>query len=492
MDLQQIYSKIKENRTEMVSSLSKLVSIPSVAVETAGDKPFGDAVHEAFTTMLDMGRAEGFRVFNADNYGGHIDFPGQEDGIIGVVGHLDVVPEGDGWDFEPYGGEILERDEFCKGSEGPLVCICGRGSQDDKGPVIASFYAMKALKECGFRPAKTIRLILGLDEETNWQGMRYYLSMAGDVPECGFTPDADFPLVRAEKGILVFDIAGKFGKTGGKGLELTSIKGGTAPNAVAGFARAVIMDSSGGSYDFIKEMVANARAQKGWKINCKGIGKSFEITVQGKPAHGARPEKGINAISQLMEFLGGLNFINEDAADFVSFFNEHIGYDLHGERIGCCISDEDSGQLVFNVGMIEMDKNAVRLTINIRYPVSAVADDIYAGIMEVVDPYGMGIVKGKHQLPINIPEDSPLITELMDVYQTHTGDMQSKPRVEGGGTYARAFDNFVAFGARFPGEPGLEHHRNEHLPLDNLEKLACIYADAISRLAGEAAPEETE
>ena len=491
MNLEQVYQKISENKAEMVSSLSKLVSIPSVAVETPGDMPFGKAVHEAFTTMLDMGKAEGFAVFNANNYGGHIDFPGSGEGMVGVVGHLDVVPEGDGWDFEPYGGEIREMDDFCKGSEA-VPCICGRGTQDDKGPVVASFYAMKALRECGFQPEKTIRLILGLDEETKWNGMRYYLSEVDEVPDCGFTPDSDFPLIRAEKGILVFDIASKFGPTRGKGLELTSIKGGTAPNAVAGFARAVIMDSAGGGYDLIKEMVANARSQKGWKINCKGIGKSFEITVQGKPAHGAKPHEGINAISQLMEFLGGLNFINDEISDFISFYNEHIGYDLHGERIGCSISDEDSGQLVFNVGMIEMDKNSAKLTINIRYPVSALADDVYAGIMEVVGPYGMGIVKEKHQLPINIPEDSPLITTLMDVYQKHTGDMESKPLVVGGGTYARAFDNFVAFGARFPGEPGFEHQRNEHVPVDNLEKMARIYAEAIYRLAGESEPEEAE
>lgn len=469
--LETVNRKIVENRTEMLSSLSKLISVPSVAGEGSEEKPFGEEVDRAYRLMLQMGEDAGFSTFDADGYGGHIDYDGTEDGVIGIVGHLDVVPEGDGWDFEPYGGEIADG------------YVHGRGTMDDKGPVIASFYAMKALKQCGFEPAKTVRLILGLDEETGWKGMQYYLERTPDLPDAGFTPDGDFPVIRAEKGILTFDIIAKFPKSRGKGLELTSLTGGTAHNAVPDFAKAVISDTAGGGYDLIRETVAGCREKYDWDISCRGVGRSLEISVRGKSAHAAKPHQGVNAISILMDFLGRLTFLNDGTSDFVSFYNDRIGFDLHGERIGCAFEDEDSGKLTFNAAMIDVDRNAAKLTVNIRYPVSCSGEQVYAGIMEVLDGYGYGIVKGKQQLPINIDAESHLVSVLMKTYRSHTGDFESEPLVIGGGTYARTFDNVVAFGARFPGEPELGHMKNEKISADNMVRLAQIYAEAVYELA---------
>ena len=469
--LETVNSKIIENRTEMLSSLSKLISIPSVAVEGTEEKPFGEEVDRAYRLMLQMGEECGFSTFDADGYGGHIDYDGTEDGVIGIVGHLDVVPEGDGWDFEPYGGEIAEG------------YVQGRGTMDDKGPVIASFYAMKALKQCGFEPAKTVRLILGLDEETNWKGMKYYLERTPDLPDAGFTPDGDFPVIRAEKGILTFDIIAKFPKFRGKGLELTSLTGGTVHNAVPDFAKAVVNNTAGGGYDLIRETVAGCKEKYGWDISCRGVGKSLEISVRGKSSHAAKPEQGVNAISILMDFLGRLTFLNDGISDYVNFYNDRIGFDLHGERIGCAFADEDSGKLTFNAAVIDVDRNAAKLTVNIRYPVSCTGEQVYAGIMEVLDGYGYGIVKGRAQLPINLDAGSELVSTLMKAYRNHTGDLDSEPLVIGGGTYARAFDNVVAFGARFPGEPELGHMKNEKISADNMVRLAQIYAEAVYELA---------
>lgn len=469
--LKQVFERIEDNRTEMLASLSNLISVPSVVGSPKEGKPFGEEVDRAYRMMLEMAEAQGFDVFDADGYGGHFDFDGTGEGVLGIVGHLDVVPEGEGWDFEPYSGEV---------SHGYLL---GRGTMDDKGPVVASFYAMKALKECGFEPEKTVRMILGLDEETNWAGMDYYLSKVGDRPDMGFTPDGDFPVIRAEMGILVFDMVRKLAPSKGKGLELGKIEGGSAANSVADFARAVVTDTTGAGYDIIREMVANCRREKGWRISCKGVGRGLEISVHGKSAHGAKPEMGENAISILMDFLGGLNFLNDDVSDFIGFYNSRIGYNLHGENVGCGLADEDSGQLVFNTGMIHVDRNEARLTINIRYPVSSSAEEVYEGLMKVLDDYGIGIVKGKDQLPINLSGDMPLVKTLMDVYRKHTGDMDSVPLVIGGGTYARAMDNIVAFGARFPGEPELGHQKNERISVDNMMRLSKIYAEAIYELA---------
>ena len=469
--LDTVNSKINENKEEMLKSLSELIAIPSVAVETDGPKPFGEEVDRAYRYLLQMGEDAGFTIFDADGYGGHMDYDGTEEGVVGIIGHLDVVPEGEGWDFDPYGGEI---------SDG---YVHGRGTTDDKGPVIASFYAMKALKQCGFEPAKTVRLILGLDEETNWHGMEYYLERTPDLPDMGFTPDGDFPVIRGEKGILIFEIVSKLPKSSGKGLELSSITGGTAANAVPDFARAVVTDTAGGGYEMIREAAANCADHNGWEISTRKIGKSLEITVHGKAAHGAKPEQGINAISILMDFLGRFSFLNDGVMAFLDFYNGAVGYDLHGERLGCALEDEDSGKLIVNVGKAEIGKNEARLTVNIRYPVSCTSEQVYEGIMKVLDGYGYGIVKLRDEKPINIPSDSRLIRTLMDIYRSHTGDQESEPLVIGGGTYARAMDNIVAFGARFPGEPELEHQKNEKISEENLVRLAEIYAEAVYELA---------
>ena len=476
MNLNQVYKTLDDHRDEMAESLSRLVSIPSIAKRTQGKDPFGAPVRQVYDLMLEMAVDEGFIPCDLDGFGGHFDYVGSGDGLMGILAHLDVVPEGDDWDFEPFGGEI--RDGY----------VCGRGSVDDKGPTIACFYAMKALKKCGFSPDKTIRMILGLDEETEWEGMKHYVAFAARLPDCGFTPDADFPVIHGEKGFLVFDIARKFGKTAGEGLQLRSITGGTAANCVADRARAVISDTSKKykGYDDIRALIEEIREDRGWELATKGIGKSLEITAEGTSSHGSKPENGLNAISIITEVLGHLNFVNDDMSDFIRFYNEHIGFEFHGEHMGCALEDEESGKLVWNVGMIDLQEKSVALTINVRYPVTMDDEQVYSGVMSVIDKFDSGIVKGRHQPPVYMPADDPMVLKLMDIYRRHTGDEDSEPIVIGGGTYARAMDNILAFGARFPGNEDLTHQKNEKISIDDLLLLSKIYAEAIYKMAGEA------
>ncbi len=471
--------RIDGYREDMIRDLQGLIAIPGVAGDPQGDMPFGEDVHRAFEYMLDLGEEAGFETLNVDNYGGHIEFGGyltDEEGnpagrteqAMGILTHVDVVPAGTDWDYPPFEGREVDGR------------IYGRGTTDNKGPTIAAFYAMKALKEEGFMPKKRVRLILGLDEEagTGWKGMEAYFSKV-KKPLFAFTPDAEFPAIHAEMGILIFELVKKIGKTKGKGVELRSLTGGNAANMVADHARAVLRADS---YEDIKKSLETYRKETGYKLASKGIGKSLEITVSGVSSHGARPEKGLNAISIMMDFLGKLDIINEDIGDFIDFYNTHIGFNLHGEQIGCGLSDEISGLLIFNVGMIHLDQEVAKLTVNIRYPVTLNEEVVYSGMMPNLDKYNLGVVKVNHQASIYVPLEDPLIQTLMDVYRKHTGDAESQALVIGGGTYARSMENAVAFGMTFPGEPELAHQKNEYVLIESLMKATKIFADSIYEL----------
>lgn len=474
------YEKYLElNRDEMIESLRDVLRSRSEETESCTGRngevyPFGAGVQEAFEKVLALGERLGFETVNVDNYGGHIDFKGSGDKVMAIIGHLDVVPAGSDWDFDPYGAELKDGN------------IYGRGTTDDKGPVISCLYAMKALKDAGYKPECTIRLILGLDEETKWRGMDHYFKHV-EKPDFGFTPDADFPVINGEKGMLIFDFAKKFDKSSVKGLELRSIEGGTAPNSVADSCRTVVRSEKSSDYEKIKEMAASYREKTGYKLNVKGVGKSLEITSAGKSAHGAKPEDGLNAISIMMDFLAGLNdeigFANADHAQFIEFYKEHIGFCLNGENMGVELCDEESGKLVFNVGMIALSDEAVKLTINIRYPVTADGNQILDTMAGIIEGYNMGLVIDEHRAPIYFEPDSQMIKLLMEIYRKHTSDTESQPQVIGGGTYARCAKNIIAYGALFPGDEDRMHQKNEFVSVERFELMTRIFAEAIYKLS---------
>ena len=473
---------VEENFQEEVEFLRGLVAINSeLGDEEKGPNgevyPFGKGIQESLEYTLKGAEEMGFITYNDQNYGGHVDY-GQGEKVMGILGHLDVVPAGEGWSFDPYSGAVADG------------WIYGRGTTDDKGPVVASLFAMKALKEAGYEPAAKIRLILGCDEETGWKGMDHYIEEVGPA-DYGFTPDGNFPVINGEKGVLTFDLVRKLAEKKQKGLELTKLEGGAAANMVPEKARAVIHSADQSAYEKIKDMVREYSDQhqeiKGITpiIQVRKVGTSLEIAVEGKSAHGAHPDLGLNAISILMEMLAKINFANEEVNDIIAFYNDRLGFDLGGERLGCDLEDEPSGHLTLNVGVVKYDKKSLTLTINIRYPVTMTEDQVYEGIIEVTDKYDLGIVKRNGHDPIFFPEDAPLVKTFMDVYQSFTGDLESKPLVIGGGTYARSMKNVIGFGAAFPDDLDLMHQRDERMELSKFMTMTKIFAEAIYKITQE-------
>ena len=467
----EIEKKIEENRAEEIDVLRDFIKIPSVVTEPSGDKPFGSKVHDAFMFMLDMAQRDGFEVLNVDNYGGHIDFRGSDEdaGIMGVAGHVDVVPVGNDWDVDPFGAEIRDGR------------IYGRGALDDKGPTIASYFAMKALKDAGVKPNKTIRLILGNDEETNWSGMRYYLGRV-EPPDFGITPDSEFPVIHGEKGLLKFYVRKEINPENHPGLKLVTLSGGSALNMVADHVVFVLSDSKAENEERLNSTIAEFVKETGADVSCDYAPRGHIISISGKAAHGARPERGVNAIPIAMDLLERLNMKHTGVSDFVKMFNTYIGYNYYGENIGIGFSDEQSGKLIFNVGTLEMDSGVITLGINIRYPVTVTLEQMLEKINPILQRYDCTMEIVKHTEPIYIPADDPMIKTLEDAYRKHTGDYDTPPKVIPGQTYSKLFKKFAAYGMRFSKADDVAHQKNESVDIEKLILTTKIYADAIYRL----------
>jgi succinyl-diaminopimelate desuccinylase len=475
---------IDEHEEDIVGFLRVLLGFESVKSAPEPGKPFGEQVDACYRAYLAQATSDDFDIFDAEGYGGHVEFQGlitddtgdviaTADETLGAAVHLDVVPVASGWTHDPFAGDIDLNGN-----------IFGRGTLDNKGSAAAVYFALKALKETGFVPSKNVRIILGLDEETGWSGMVKYLEQVDHAPDFGFTPDAEFPAIHAEKGILSLEFAKKLGKTSEKGISLRSIEGGNAANSVPDFARAIIVNDLPEGYSRVKEKIAEFRERTGYTVRGKGVGKAYEIVAEGRAAHAATPEKGLNAISVLMAFLGEIDIVNDSIREFVGFYNSFIGFELHGESLGICFSDEVSGDLTFNAGVISMDTEAVILTVNIRYPVTMVEADVYDVLVGLADARGLGIIRAEGSFaPVYVPADDPLVATLVDIYKEHTGDVDAKPIAIGGGTYSRAFKKVVAFGPLFPGQEDLMHQKDEYISINNLIKITKIYADAIYKLS---------
>ncbi len=440
---------LEKSQSEMIEELAKQVRIDSVKSEPVRTPdgelyPFGKGVQESLTELLNLGESMGFEVHNYDNYVGEIIFPGDPgEESFGIVGHLDVVPVADDWKHGPF-NPVIENG-----------FMYGRGTADDKGPVIAALFAMKAIKDAGIIPKKTIKLIAGLDEETGKESAIYYREVA-NMPDFGITPDADFPVINGEKGILIFDIAQKLKKhTVKDGLVLSKVQGGLAANAVPARARAVIASDNRSRYDEIIALVKSYREESGYDVTAKKTGTSLAVEAHGVSAHGSVPEKGLNAISILMEFLGKLDLVGDDVTEFIDFYNDHIGFDLNDE--------------------------VATMKVNIRVPVTFENSAVLSGIESVLGP-NQGIVKGTDDKAIYVDPEDDFVKTLMEAYRDYSGDLDSEPVVIGGGTYAKHFDGILAFGGLFPWEDDCMHMSDERISLDSYDKMAKIYASTIYKL----------
>ncbi len=486
--------EIKNNRKEMINHLQKLIQIPSVDGSPSPGKPFGDAPARALEYLLDLGKALGFKTKNVDGYCGYLEF-GKGSEMVGIIGHLDVVPEGENWTYPPFSGTLADGK------------IYGRGAIDDKGPVIASLYAMKAVKDfCekeNITLSKRIRLIVGLNEEKDWQCIHYYQSHE-ETPIIGFSPDADFPCIYAEKGIFTeyftMDYS-SFARQTKEPMKMTLSHlddHKNAINVVPKLASAVIkINRDYMSMEKVVSHITNLLAKEPeistpWKEEISSgtfevvslNEEEIKIISYGVQAHAAHPDLGVNAISHLLMLLAKLfEEVNpkDNMIPILSFFMEKIGTDFSGSLCGID-SEDESGRLTLNVGNLSFEENTISIGCNLRVPVTVDPMTIHDKFQDMVKDYPF-VQTGEPEIkdPLYVSPNSTLVQTLCHIYNETTGTNE-KPIAIGGATYARAFPNCISFGANLPRQKDMCHQTDEFISVDNLVLASLIYAKAIYAL----------
>ena len=419
-----------------ISFLSSLLSIPSVGAAPSDGAPYGEMSRKALQFFLDEAEKEGFATGIIDDKVGYVDF-GCAPEMIGIVCHLDVVPSGNGWSYEPFAMTIEDGK------------IYGRGIVDDKGPACAAFFAMRDLKNSGFIPTKRIRLILGSDEERTCDCIETYAAK-GEIPKIAITPDSQYPVIFAEKGILHIKI------TDSVNTGITA-KGGNAANMVPNEA----------------SLTYNGHEFKG----------------VGVISHAAFPQNGVNAIIDLIKKLdpGVIS-----SSPLLRYINDKIVDKSYSDYTGCSIND-DSGEVTANPAIIKIGPDGEELTIDIRYPVTANKDDIIAHFSSETAEYGLSISELTHMAPLYKEKDTPEIKALTEVWKNNIAGFDGfkeeyriewiTPIATGGGTYARHLPNTIAFGIMCPWQEDQCHRADEHMSVNDFTANKKVLTEAITSLS---------
>lgn len=421
--------------------LRKLISIESTGGSPVPGKPYGEGPFEALKFFIDTAEGSGMRTGILDGRVGWCEIgPESSAKMFAIVCHLDVVPGGDGWQTDPF--DLTFNGKYFK----------GRGIVDDKGPAAAAFFAMRRLMNSGFNPTCRIRLILGTDEERTCSCVEYYAEH-GEIPTFAITPDAEFPVIFAEKGIMNIKVSG----------PASSVSAG------AGSAANMVPASAWVSY---------------------GNGK---ITANGRTAHASKPELGVNAVFELCKKLSsdGFDFKKSPMLDFI---NKELVPCGSYEYTGCSIEDE-SGKVTANPSILKCDRNLESLVIDVRCPISYEMEDITKHLSSIAEKYGLSCKTISSMAPLYKDKNAPEIKILTEIWRSNMSkysgfeesyiEKYSEPLSMGGGTYARHIPNTIAFGLQAPWQEDVCHQANESRRLSDFEADIDVLTDAIKKLSEE-------
>ena len=438
---------IEKTFEEQVKDLQALVAIPSVSRgEPEENKPYGERVDAAWRKAAEIAKKLGFeKVFDVDHRCGVIEY-GEGEELVAVMAHLDVVPEGKGWTTDPYGGEIKDGRMY------------GRGTVDDKGAAVNALYALAAIKDSGLKMKRRVRILLGLDEECGSTGMEHYREVEGE-PTMAFTPDAVYPVVNSEMGILHVKYRNPLACT-------VKAKVGSVINVIPGEAEA--------------ELPAAAKTC----LVPEGLNVTLDeksLCIKGHGGHASMPWLAKNALQGLFFALAQQDIPDAERVMFASLAGT-LKQDEHGEGMGLDREDE-SGRITVAPTLFSCGPEGVELNFDCRYPFSYTYEELQGKFDQIMNALGFTCTESKNTNGHFIPADSELVKGLMEVFCEVTANTDAKPLSMGGGTYAKTFKNAVAFGTVLPGDTDRCHLPDESVSLEEMKLNTLIMAEAIKKLA---------
>ena len=455
---------IDKLKDEIINSTCEIVNIPSVFDPSDNSNtPFGKDTVKALEYVLDLGKSFGFRTKNIDNKCGYIEF-GEGDKLLGIIGHLDVVPAENDWTYSPFNSTID------KGN------IYGRGTIDDKGPVIAALYAMKAVAD-NYKLDKRVRLILGLNEENNWKCIERYKETE-ELPSISFSPDAGFPCIYAEKTIESLYLNQKYERNPILYIEDISTKN-NAINVVPKYCSVILKYDNSKIINIIDDLKVII-TKYNYNINIEEIDSStIKLISLGVSAHAAHPELGINAISKLLIVLNELFNLYTVKLDLLEYFTKYIGDNYTGKNLEINFEDE-SGILTLNTAHFILEDNILSLGFNLRIPVTIDYNIIEKKFKKYCND-NLEVKVARIQEPLYLEKYNKLVKQLCSIFNDYNYS-NLEPIAIGGGTYARAFKNCISFGPQIPGAKDMCHQSDEYISIENLMFCTKVYAEAILKL----------
>ena len=457
---------IAAHTEELISDIQSLSRIASVsrADQAAPNAPFGPGCRKALDWALNRAKELGFTPVDHEGYCGTARV-GDQANAIGIFGHIDVVPEGDGWLYPPYGAT----------REGDF--LIGRGVSDDKGPALAGLYAARCVKELGLPMKHGMRVYFGCSEETGMQDLQYYVSH-DEMPKISIVPDCGFPVCIAQKGSLEAEVSVAVGPS------VKAFSAGLVHNMVPADAQAELaVDAAALRAAFDKLGLAEA------DFTITPTEGGCLVHAHGVPSHAADPAKGRSALNMLAGALAQCGLVDDETAKAMAAIAALTGA-CYGESCGLECEDAVSGKTTTNFGLASMKDGRVTVSIDSRLSIEADPAERVKRYTAAVEALGFTLESAETTQPFHIGIDSPETVALMDVYREVTG-RDDQPYAMGGGTYSRFLSTAISFGPGLPGvtarpdipeSHGGAHRCDEYLYIPALLTALKIYTLSLLRL----------
>ncbi len=400
----EIAAYLLQRKDEIVQNLCKLVQIPSVAEFNLDGYPYGPDCARALDFCAQLCREKGLTVTNHDYRCVEARLSPESRGRrLVIASHADVVPADAENLYPPFGGTI----------QGDYVV--GRGVVDDKGPLIATLYALAFFREKNIPLKNDIRLVFGSNEERGMDDMRHYLEKEGQ-PDWGLAVDDDFPVTNGEKGQIQFTLSGRKHPSVGRVLS-------------EGERQRMIHDRC---------------------TICRG----------GETAVETRQDAADNAVARAVEKHGPL--LAEDAAGELL---EKLCKDTHAALLGLDRQDEASGRTLLRLYQLCTQGDELVCSFDVRLPVTFPVEDAVPLLKSAAERMGFSLEITKLNPGYYVPETEPMVSLLTKLYNDEAR-ADDKPYVMGACTYARLFEHGCGFGGGNPHEvkPFPAGHGGAHGP----------------------------